>query len=165
MRCRPSRRTTIMRRSSCSTRLAEPGRKGGRKPYGTPDEGMGASEPPRPPPPPPRPPGPRPPRPPPRPPDRPPDRPPEPLPDDISKLQYECAKVPPFVLWRVASSLSSHQHRCVLRAVRCRCKINALSVDSLPSAAAHSSSRPDQLWAGKHVDDYSFAKPSYHLIN
>lgn len=90
MRCRPSRRTTIMRRSSCSTRLAEPGRKGGRKPYGTPDEGMGASEPPRPPPPP-RPPGPRPPRPPPRPP----DRPLEPLPDDISKLQYERAKVPP----------------------------------------------------------------------
>lgn len=93
MRCRPSRRTTIMRRSSCSTRLAEPGRKGGRKPYGTPDEGMGASEPPRPPPPP-RPPGPRPPRPP-RPPPRPPDRPLEPLPDDISKLQYERAKVPP----------------------------------------------------------------------
>ena len=84
MRCRPSRRTTIMRRSSCSTRLAEPGRKGGRKPYGTPEEGMGASEP-RPPP---RPPGPpRLPRP---PPSRPPERPPEPLPDDIAKLQDEC---------------------------------------------------------------------------
>ena len=168
-----------MRRSSCSTRLAEPGRKGGRKPYGTPEEGMGASEPPRPPPPP-RPPGPRPPRPPPRPT----DRPPELLSDDIFyKLQYELATVPPLVC--LVSILSSHQQcqkRCcfssnagVARPVA-RWQ-NALSVDSLPFAlllqakkASHpakpvlpSSQRSRLLKA--YFNNHSFAIISYHLDN